>query len=63
MLKKRYLEILNKRFRILDSMVSLESEHPPVQKGQAAVTAIKGRGGGEVCPQTVIPTNYLKFSN
>lgn len=35
-----YLEILNKRFGILDRMVSLEPEHPPVEKGQAAVTGI-----------------------
>lgn len=45
-----HLEILNKRFRILDCMVSLESEHPPVQKGQAAVTRTKGRTEGKVCP-------------
>jgi len=45
-----HLEILNKRFRVLDRVVSLESEHPPVQKGQTAVTRTKGRVEGKVCP-------------
>lgn len=36
---RQYLEIVDKCFRILDSVVPFEPKHPPVQESQASVTA------------------------
>lgn len=33
-----YLEVLNERPRVLDSMVFLQMEHPQIQQRQTAVT-------------------------